>query len=108
MIILGVVAFDVIDRGILDPAAKTSPVWRWAWYALLVIAPVIFSLAEYHWGAGSSGVIGTSVRFAVRITEAFIFALFVEVFFAVGLGRTGTPAGGIAGLKIRDLAARRA
>ena len=31
--------------------------------------------------------------FLVRITEAFIFALFVEVFFAVGLGRTGTPAG---------------
>jgi len=50
---------------------------------------VIFSLAEYHWGAGTTGVIGTSVRFRVRITEAFIFALFVEVFFAVGLGWTG-------------------
>jgi hypothetical protein len=93
MIILGIIAFDVIDRGILDPGAKTSPVWRWSWYAVLVIAPVIFSLAEYHWGAGTTGVIGTSVRFLVRITEAFIFALFVEVFFAVGLGRTGTPAG---------------
>ena len=92
MIILAIIGFDVIDRGILDPAAKTSPVWRWGWYALLIVAPIMFSLVEYHWGAGTTGVLGTSVRFLVRITEAFIFALFVDVFFAVGLCRTGTPA----------------
>lgn len=89
MIILAVIGFDLIDRGILDPTATTSLRARGIWYAVLVIAPIAFSLAEYHWGAGATGVIGTPVRFMVRITEAFIFALFVEVFFAVGLGRVG-------------------
>lgn len=92
MIILAILGLDVVDRGILDPTAKTSPMLRWCWYGALIVAPVIFSLAEYHWGAGTTGVLGTTVRFLVRITEAFIFALFVEVFFAVGLGRTGAPA----------------
>jgi hypothetical protein len=89
MIFLGVVGLDLIDRGILDPAATTRRALRWSWYALMVIAPVAFSIAEYHLDAGSTGIIGEPVRFMVRITEAFIFALFVQVFFAVGLGRTG-------------------
>jgi hypothetical protein len=93
MLILGVVGLDLVDRGILDSTAVTSVARRWLWYAFLIVAPIVFSLAEYHWGAGSSGVIGTPVRFLVRITEAFIFALFVEVFFAIGLGRTGVRSG---------------
>ncbi len=89
MLLLGVIGLDIIDRGILDPTALTSVVKRWSYYAFLVIAPVVFSIAEYGMDAGSTGPIGTPVRFLVRITEAFIFALFVQVFFAVGLGRTG-------------------
>jgi hypothetical protein len=92
MLVMAVIGLDIVDRGILDPTATTSRVLRWVWYAFLVVAPIVFSVAEYHLGAGSTGVIGEPVRFLVRITEAFIFALFVEVFFAVALGRTGRSA----------------
>jgi hypothetical protein len=92
MLVLGVVGFDVVDRGILDPSARTSAPLRYGWYAFLVIAPIVFSLAEYHFHAGDTGVVGTPIRFLVRITEAFVFALFTTGFFAVGLGRTGRTA----------------
>lgn len=89
MILLGIAGLDLVDRGILDRNATTSAVVRWVWYAFLVIAPIAFSVAEYRLDAGSTGIYGGSIRFLVRITEAFVFALFVGVFFAVGLGRTG-------------------
>jgi hypothetical protein len=94
IVFLGIIGLDVIDRGILDPEATTTPAKRYSWYALLILAPTLFSFLEYHWGVswhgvGSSGPIGVPVRWLVRIVESFIFALFVEVFFAVLLGRTG-------------------
>jgi hypothetical protein len=90
MLLLGIVGFDLVDKGILDPAAVTSTIRRYAWYAILIIAPIVFSVSEYHLDAGSTGILGEPVRFLVRITEAFIFALFVEVFFAIGLRCTGS------------------
>jgi hypothetical protein len=95
-LLLAPIGFDLVDRGILDPGAQTSRSARYGWYAALVAAPVLFSLLEYHYGVGSTGWIGEPVRFAVRITEAFIFMLFVELFFAVGLGRVGHTAVGAA------------
>jgi hypothetical protein len=90
-LLLAPIGFDLVDRGILDAAARTSRRARYGWCALLVAAPVVFSVLEYQEGVGSTGWIGEPVRFAVRITEAFIFMLFVELFFAVGLGRVGRP-----------------
>jgi hypothetical protein len=92
MVILAVAGLDMVDRGILDPNATTSALRRWIWYALLVVAPVYFSLAEYHWHAGGAGVYGTAIRWLVRINESFIYALLIELFFAVGLGLVGRRA----------------
>jgi hypothetical protein len=89
IVLFAVIGFDLIDRGILDPRAVTSAVKRWSWYAFLVLVPIVFSLLEYHWHAGTKGLYGGSVRFVVRVDESFIFALFVHAFFGVGLGRTG-------------------
>jgi hypothetical protein len=92
MVVLAVAGFDLIDTGILDPGAVTSTVARWLYYAFLVVVPIVCSLAEYHWHAGSTGAYGQTVRFMVRVDESFIFAVFTLFFFAVGLGRTGRGA----------------
>ncbi len=90
MVILAVAGLDLIDRGILEPNAVTSTVKRWSWYAFLVIAPIFFGLWEHKWNAGTTGLIGTPVRWIVRINESFIFAIAMNFFFAVLLGRTGS------------------
>jgi hypothetical protein len=96
--VLGVLALapiglDLVDRAVLDPAARPSPRLRYGWYAFLVVAPIVFSVLEYRVGAG-----GAAVRYAVRITEAFVCLLLVELYFAVLLGRRtphppGAPTG---------------
>jgi hypothetical protein len=89
VLLLAPLAFDVVDRGILDPGAATSPRLRRTWYALLIAAPVCFSVLEYR--IGVDGLLGEAVRYAVRITEAFVCLLLVELYFAVALQRTGRP-----------------
>lgn len=93
VLVLAPIGFDVVDRGILDPGASTSPRSRYAWYAILVVTPIAFSLLEY--GVGLSGVAGEVTRYAVRIAEAFLFMLLVEIYLAVGLGRTGDQRSGV-------------
>ena len=93
VLILVPIGFDLVDRAILDPAAVTSTRLRYGWYAFLVAAPLAFSLLEYTLDIGSDGVLGEAVRYAVRITEAFVCMLLVELWFTLGLGRTGPRAG---------------
>lgn len=87
ILLLVPVGLDLVDRGILDPQARTSRRLRSGWYALLVAAPVLFSLLEYH--LGLAGGLQVATRYAVRTTEAFVLMLLLELYFAVGLGRTG-------------------
>jgi hypothetical protein len=89
MVVFAIAGFDLIDTGILNPEAVTSTLARWLYYAFLIVAPILFSLAEYHWGAGSTGLVGQTVRWIVRVDESFIFAIFTLFYFGVGLGRTG-------------------
>jgi hypothetical protein len=94
VLVLVPIGFDLVDRGILDPQARTSPRLRLGWYAGLVVAPIAFSVLEYQ--IGFDGVIGEATRYAVRVAEAFIALLLVELYFTVGLGRVGraeSPAG---------------
>lgn len=101
-VILVALALDVVDRGILDPEAETSRPARYGWYAFLVLAPIVFSLVQYQ--VGVDGLLGEAVRYSVRITEVFVCLLLVELYFAVGHGRTGRePADGTA----REAAAAR-
>jgi hypothetical protein len=89
LLILAPIAFDLVDRGILDRAATTSPRSRWLWYGALVLVPVALSVLEYQ--VGVHGVLGVAIRYGVRVTEAFVGLLLVELYLAVGLGWTGTP-----------------
>jgi hypothetical protein len=86
-LILVPIALDLVDRGVLDGAARTYRALRWTWYGVLVLTPVVLSVLQYQ--IGVSGMFGEGVRYGVRVTEAFLCVLFVEAFFAVGLGRTG-------------------
>ena len=90
MLMLAPIGFDVVDRGILDPKARTSTALRYGWYAFLVVAPIAFSVLEH--GIGFEGAIGEATRYAVRIHEAFLFMLLVELYFAVALDETGSSA----------------
>lgn len=87
VLLLAPIALDIVDRGILDPTAVTDEHQRWGWYAFLVAAPVMFSVLQY--GLDLKGTGGEATRYAVRLAEAFLSVLAVELYFAVGLGRTG-------------------
>ena len=90
VLVLVPIGFDLVDRGILDPRAATSPRLRLGWYVGLVVAPIAFSVLEYQ--VGFSGVLGEATRYSVRVTEAFIALFLVELYLAVGLGRVGREA----------------
>ena len=90
LIMLVPIGLDLVDRGILDPRAVTSAALRYGWYALLVVVPVAFSILEYQ--VGVEGFVGRAVRYGVRVTEGFITALLIGLFFAVALGWTGRKA----------------
>ena len=51
------------------------------------MVPIVLSVLEYQ--VGVDGVAGVAVRYGVRVTEAFVCLLLVEVYLAVLLGRTG-------------------
>jgi hypothetical protein len=87
--LLAPLAFDVIDRGILDPHQPTSRRLRYGWYTLLVLIPTASSLL-YH-GQAVGGLLGEVIRYQVRLHECFIAIVLLELYFAIGLGRTGRP-----------------
>lgn len=91
--ILAIVAFDAVDRGILDPSARTSARLRWVWYAFLALEPVVVSALGAEARAGG-GVMGETLLWLGRVHESFIGILAVSVYFAVIQGRTGRPAAG--------------
>jgi hypothetical protein len=77
VLLLAPIALDLVDRGILDRVARPAAAWRLGWYAFLIVTPVVFSVLEYRVGVG-----GEAVRYAVRITEAFVCLLLIELYFA--------------------------
>jgi hypothetical protein len=87
VLVLVPIGFDLVDRGILDPQARTSPRLRLGWYVGLVVAPIVFSVLEYQ--VGFDGILGEATRYSVRVAEAFIAMLLVELYLTVGLGRVG-------------------
>jgi hypothetical protein len=91
LLLLVPLAFDVVDRGILEPDRRTSPRLRYGWYALLVLMPVTSSLL-YH-GQVFGGLVGEGIRYQVRLHESFVGMLLVQLYLAVGLGRTGRRGG---------------
>jgi len=80
------IAFDVVDRGIFDRDALTSAALRYGWYVLLVAAPLAISLVRRSDGLGPAT---DAIRYSGRLQEAFVCVLILELYFAVGLGRTG-------------------
>jgi hypothetical protein len=87
LLILAPLAFDLVDREILDPRARTAGRVRLLWLAALVVVPVVLSVLEYK--VGVDGVLGVAVRYGVRVTEAFVCLLLVEVYLALVLARPG-------------------
>jgi hypothetical protein len=88
--LLAPIAFDVVDRGILDPHQPTSRRLRYGWYMLLVLLPTASSLLYHEQAVG--GLLEEAIRYQVRLHECFIAIVLVELYFAIGLGRTGRPA----------------
>ena len=80
MMILAPVAFDIADLGILR-ADRHSPLRiRQAWWALLVVVPLVF-IALHH--AKFSGTLGAFFRYAVRPQEAFVGVFILSMYFAL-------------------------
>lgn len=88
-LILVPLAFDVIDRGILDPRARTVAGLRYCWYALLIVIPLMVVLLGTD--ARNGGGIHDVLEYVGRVHEGVIGILLVQLYLAVGLGRTGSP-----------------
>jgi hypothetical protein len=91
MLLLAPVAFDLVDRGILDRHASTSSRLRYGWYAVLILVPITFSTI-WHSDALDPGLAYRIVNYEVRTQEAFVGILLTSLYFAVALGRTGRQA----------------
>lgn len=89
MLVLVPLGLDVVDRAVLDPAAPRMPAAvRWGWYVALLAVPMTISLLL----AGEfTGTAGDAVRYAVRVQEAWVGLLLLQLYFAVGHRRLGTP-----------------
>ena len=93
MLILIPIGLDLVDRGILQSDAVTSVRTRWAWYATLVLVPVVF--VALRRGAHVGGWAGNRMLYSQRGLEGYLLAFLLEVYFAVFLGWVGrrvTPA----------------
>lgn len=89
MLVLVPLGLDVVDRAILDPRAATSRTVRWSWYALMLALPAFISLVL----AGAfTGAADDAVRYAVRVQEAWVSVLLLQLYFAVGHRRGGRQA----------------
>ncbi len=88
-VILVPLAFDVVDRGILDPSARTSPVSRYVWYAALVAVPLV--VVGLGTDARTGGGLAEVLQYVGRVHEAVVAILLVQLYFAIGLGRLGRP-----------------
>ncbi len=89
MLVLAPVGLDVVDRAILDRRGRTSEAARWSWYAFLLGAPAGLSLL--HGALG--GVAGEAIRYGVRVQEAFLGVLLVELYLVAVLRRAGVGPG---------------
>lgn len=78
---------DVVDRAILDPTARVVGWHRALWYAFLLAGPVVFWATDN--GASTDGTAGVVLTYAGRTTEIFVCLLALQLYFAVGFGRTG-------------------
>lgn len=80
MLILAPVAFDVADRGILTPERPSPLRVRQAWWAILVVLPLAFIVAQH---AGLGGPLGGAAHYAARAQEAFVGMFLLEIYFAI-------------------------
>ena len=93
MLILIPIGLDLVDRGILQSDAVTSVRTRFAWYAALVLVPVVF--VALRKGAHVGGWAGNRMLYSQRGLEGYLLTFFLEVYLAVFLGWVGrrvTPA----------------
>jgi hypothetical protein len=86
-LVLVPIGLDVVDRGVLDPSARTVTWQRLAWYAFLLLGPLIFWRTNN--GATLQGGLNELITYAGRTTEIFLCLLALHFYFAVGLGRGG-------------------
>jgi hypothetical protein len=81
------IAFDLADRGILDPQAVTSKTVRYSTYAVMIVLPTTVSLLGVEERNG--GGIHAWLSYLGRVHESFIGVVLLMLFFAIGHGRTG-------------------
>lgn len=93
--VLAPLAFDVVDRGILDPTARTSIALRYTWYAALIVIPLVVVLLGT--GIRDGGGLHTVLEYIGRSHEGVIGLLLTQLYFAVALGRTGLRSAATAG-----------
>jgi len=92
-VMLAPIAFDVVDRRILDPSAEDRPRLRIAWCASLVAAWLVAWQVATAMRPDIVGPLEFAVDYAHRASEVYWGLLLIHLYFSYWLGwvrRTGT------------------
>jgi hypothetical protein len=87
MIMLAPIAFDVVDRTILDPKAKERPVLRIVWCVALVLAWLVFWQVADAMRPTIEGPFENTIDYAHRANEAYWGYLIITMYFSYWLGK---------------------
>lgn len=82
MLVLVPVAFDVVDREVLEPSARVPLRRRLVFYAALLALPVVVSVMN---NARLTGPPGTAFAYLARLQEAWVGVLVLMVYLAIWL-----------------------
>jgi hypothetical protein len=87
MILLAPIAFDVVDRTILDPDAEERPTLRMIWCIALVLAWLVFWQTADAMRPTIEGPFENAVDYAHRANEAYWGYLIITLYFSYWMGK---------------------
>ncbi|WP_299520879.1 hypothetical protein [uncultured Serinicoccus sp.] len=81
-LVLGVLTFDVVDKGLLQPEVTVSAARRWGWCGVLLLEPVVVSGLGTGMREGG-GASAATLEFLGRVHESFFGVLLVVLVLAL-------------------------
>lgn len=81
-LVLAVLTFDVVDKGLLRPGVRVSAARRWGWCGVLLLEPVVVSALGTGMREGGDASAAT-LEFLGRVHESFFGVLLVVLALAL-------------------------
>lgn len=85
-VVLAMLTFDVFDRRLLDPSAKSSRGAQWGWYGFMILEPIVVSALGTAIRSGEDPL-ALTMRYLGRIHESFVGVLLVALILHLVMDR---------------------